>query len=257
MPQGIKIRAQEGTANPIGVHKPNHPGRVRGKTKSRSQTAGVYDPTENQYETLRLAFDFFNAHLFEGHLPHVLLTLQRKANSKGYFARDEFQGRSASASSGLTVHEIALNPDSFVGRTDEQIASTLVQEMVHAWQHTCGSPSRPGYHNREWAERMKEVGLCPSRTGEVGGKQTGDKVSHYIIPDGPFARAFRKLEASQFSLQWQSAPRDVGDPKRRQTRPKFTCPGCGLNAWAKPGANLVCGDCSQAMEVVEAKSQAA
>ncbi|KZH57139.1 hypothetical protein AWG49_23830 [Escherichia coli] len=27
------------------------------------------------------------------------------------------------------------------------------------------------------------------------------------------------------------------------TRMKFTCPECGLNAWAKPSAVLLCGEC--------------
>jgi hypothetical protein len=29
---------------------------------------------------------------------------------------------------------------------------------------------------------------------------------------------------------------------------KYTRPGCGTNAWAKPGVNLVCGDCGETME---------
>ncbi|EGH3654115.1 sprT domain-containing protein, partial [Salmonella enterica] len=39
-------------------------------------------------------------------------------------------------------------------------------------------------------------------------------------------------------------PVDVKPPvKGTGTRTKFTCPGCGLNAWAKPSANLICGEC--------------
>ncbi len=38
---------------------------------------------------------------------------------------------------------------------------------------------------------------------------------------------------------------DVRPPvKGAATRTKFTCPECGLNAWAKPTASLICGDCS-------------
>jgi hypothetical protein len=28
---------------------------------------------------------------------------------------------------------------------------------------------------------------------------------------------------------------------------KYTCPDCEQNAWAKPGAHLVCGDCDRPM----------
>jgi hypothetical protein len=57
-------------------------------------------------------------------------------------------------------------------------------------------------------------------------------------------------------LNWQSIekrPRDGGAAKRgngqngmggaHSGRDKFTCPKCGLNAWAKPSAALICGVC--------------
>lgn len=34
------------------------------------------------------------------------------------------------------------------------------------------------------------------------------------------------------------------------TRSKYNCASCGLNAWAKPSANLICGDCQETMEAV-------
>jgi predicted SprT family Zn-dependent metalloprotease len=71
------------------------------------------------------------------------------------------------------VDELALNPDNFEDRTDEQIMSTLLHEMCHCWQYYFGEPSRGGYHNREWASKMKEVGLHPSDNEKPGGKETG------------------------------------------------------------------------------------
>jgi hypothetical protein len=59
--------------------------------------------------------DFFNGELFAGSLPQVLVTLQRHANSRGYFSPERFKGRVEKAS----VHELALNPDTFINRTDE------------------------------------------------------------------------------------------------------------------------------------------
>ena len=37
--------------------------------------------------------------------------------------------------------------------------------MTHVWQHQHGKPSSRGYHNREWAAKMKAIGLQPSNTG--------------------------------------------------------------------------------------------
>jgi hypothetical protein len=56
-----------------------------------------------------------------------------------------------------------------------------VHEMVHVWQHAFGKPSAGGYHNKQWAAKMKAVGLQPSSTGYVGGKETGQRVTHYVI----------------------------------------------------------------------------
>jgi predicted SprT family Zn-dependent metalloprotease len=194
--------------------------------------------TQTEYRTFQLAYDFFNAELFSGSLPSVLITLQRHSKAYGFFAPEKFVGRSEEAA----THELALNPDHF-GRTDEAILSTLVHEMAHVWQETHGKPPRKSYHDRQWAAKMKEVGLCPSSTGEPGGKETGAKVSHYIIEGGPFAQAFLRLKATGFELRWQSRSDDRDRQKKAASKTKYTCPNCEQNAWAKPGASLVCGVC--------------
>jgi hypothetical protein len=120
--------------------------------------------TLKEYQGFQRAYDFFNRELFAGSLPQVLVTLQRHANTRGYFSPERFKGRIDKQS----AHELALNPDNFTGRSDELILSTLTHEMCHVWQETHGEPSRRGYHNRQWAWKMREVGLQPTSTGEPG-----------------------------------------------------------------------------------------
>jgi len=122
-------------------------------------------------------------------------------------------------------------------------ASTLVHEMCHVWQQTYGKPPRRGYHDRQWAAKMREIGLQPSSTGEEGGKGTGQSMSHYIVPDGRYAKAYAKLAAQGFALHWQSIPATEQARRKKSSKTKFTCPKCGQNAWAKPGALLICGEC--------------
>jgi hypothetical protein len=198
--------------------------------------------TLKEYQGFQRAYDFFNRELFSGRLPQVLVTLQRHANTRGYFSPQRFKGRVEKQ----TVHELALNPDTFTGRTDEMILSTLVHEMCHVWQETYGEPSRRGYHNRQWAAKMQAVGLQPSSTGEEGGMETGQAMSHFILPDGRFAKAYMKLAESGLQLHWQSV-QAVGNAKISSKR-KFTCPQCRQNAWAKPGASLLCGHCFRSGE---------
>ena len=35
--------------------------------------------------------------------------------------------------------------------------------------------------------------------------------------------------------------------KKLESKTKYTCPDCGLNAWAKPHSDLVCAECQSAM----------
>jgi hypothetical protein len=195
--------------------------------------------TPAEYRAFQEAYDFFNAELFAGSLPPVLVTLQRHAKARGYFSPDRFTGRTEKAA----AHELAMNPDTFTGRSDEEILSTLAHEMTHVWQQSHGTPPRRSYHDRQWAAKMKEVGLHPSTTGQPGGNETGQSVTHYIIPGGPYATAYAKLKARGFQLHWQSAPEGKEAKAKKASKTKFTCPECAQNAWAKPDALLICGVC--------------
>ena len=111
------------------------------------------------------------------------------------------------------------------------------------WQQAHGKAPRRSYHDRQWAGKMREIGLQPSSTGEEGGKETGQSMSHYIIPDGRYVKAYAKLAAQGFTLHWQSVPVTEQGRGKKSSKTKFTCPHCGQNAWAKPGAHLICGEC--------------
>ena len=197
--------------------------------------------TQAEYRAFQQAYDFFNAELFAGSLPPVLVTLQHHAKARGYFAPERFTGRTANAA----AHELAMNPDCFTGRTDEGILSTLAHEMAHVWQQTHGTPPRRCYHDRQWAAKTKEIGLQPSTTGEPGGKETGQSVTHYIIPGGAYVAAYAKLQATGFQLHWESAPEGRQAKAKKASKTKFTRPDCEQNAWAKPDALLICGVCHE------------
>jgi hypothetical protein len=209
----------------VGRHEP----------KADDQTA----ITPIEYGGLQSAFDHFNHALFDGALPDVFITYQRKAHSFGYFSPDRFSGRIGT----FGKHELALNPDGFINQTDEQVCQTLVHEMVHVWQHAFGKPSKRGYHNKEWAAKMKSVGLQPSNTGMVGGKETGQRMMDYIIPGGPFTGVYVKLAATGWKLNLQSAHRP-GAKGGTNSKTKFTCPNCGSNAWGKPDTEITCTPCA-------------
>ncbi|MBK8177245.1 MAG: SprT-like domain-containing protein [Rhodospirillales bacterium] len=203
------------------------------------------DPTRSTYDGLREAYDFFNRRLFGGRLPQCLITMQRHRTAYGYFAG----GRFGTVDGNETTDEIALNPSHFRSRTTEESLSTLVHEMTHLEQHHFGAPSRQGYHNKEWAGLMRAVGLIPSATAAEGGKETGQKVSHYIARGGPFDLACRELLQQGYSVRYVELWRDPEAAKRKAaSKTKYTCPACGLNAWGKPEISLTCGECDERMQ---------
>jgi hypothetical protein len=207
--------------------------------------------TPIEYGGLQEAYDHLNAELFDRALPDVFITYQRKANSVGYFSPDRFSGRVGE----FGRHELALNPDGFIGQTDEQIVQTLVHEMVHVWQHHCGTPPSRNYHNKEWSAKMKSIGLQPSSTGMVGGKETGARMSDYIMPNSPFTRAYAKFAATGWGLNLQSAPRP-GPKGTPNSKTKFSCSACGQNAWGKPDLEINCRPCGVQMRAAKTESLA-
>ena len=213
-------------------------------------------PTAETYAALQAAYDHFNRTLFGGALPNSLVTLQRGRRTAGYFKAAQFE-----RVNGARADEVALNPAYFRERPLAETLATLVHEMTHIWQHRFGKPGRGRYHNREWATRMKMVGLYPSSTGEPGGKETGERVGQYIVPDGPFAASFTELMEAGFCIPWgdrreAAVDRATDGPSGAGGRKsgvwfKFVCPQCGAIARAKHGARLICGDDYTALECAD------
>ena len=216
----------------------------------------ILKPTKETYDVLQKAYEVFNKALFSSELPNCLITLQRRKRSYGYFCGNRF-----AREDGQLTDEIALNPSHFRERPVQEILATLAHEMVHLWQHHFGKAGRGRYHNKQWAEKMKKIGLQPTDTGEEGGKETGDQVHHFIIPSGKFERSVKRLLERGFVLAWMEQPRasessseEKNKEKSRESksgkRVKYICSHgeCELAAWAKHDARLICADHMSPME---------
>ena len=202
------------------------------------QTA-IASPTDEQFAAYEAMAQYFNERLFEGALPPVLLNFSRKGHrTRGFFAPDRWE------KAGAVTHEISLNPKLLKERAPIETAATLVHELCHLWQFVFGTPSRTGYHNREWAEKMEAVGLMPSDTGAEGGKRTGQQMSHYVLPGGLFERAFGAMPL-ECLLPWRCHEAERRSRPRRPSKVKYTCLGCRQNVWGKPGLRLMCPDCGR------------
>lgn len=210
-------------------------------------------PTEAQFMNLKQAYEYFNQALFEGILPSCILNFSRKKNTHGFLAPYRWRERNKKE---YSTHEISLTPTTLY-REPKEVFSTLVHEQCHLWQFEFGKPSRNGYHNREWARKMIEVGLMPSSTGKVGGKQTGQGMTHYIIEEGAYEQAFEAMppelalpfisrEADEMKLHTTegNAGKKSSSVEKKNSKTKYSC-SCGNNVWGKPHLHIRCDDCGE------------
>lgn len=227
-----------------------HITKTRAASSSGKKTA--LNPTAETYETLVFLFDVANKELFEGRLPRPLFNFQRHGKSMGFLNLAKVENEASEKSDKIT-----LNPEYLRDASTLDLMVVMVHLMIHMQQAYFGSPSRGGYHNREFASIAKSMGLYPSDTGEPEGKETGQHISHYIVDGGRFHRLAVGLENRGVRLRW----REVGDMKTKRTidgveseaegagksgkRVRFVCPlphddGKGPLAWGCDGLEISC-----------------
>ncbi len=232
----------------------------RTKQNPQIENPSTMNPTTELSDALTGAYDFFNERLFHGALPPCVLIVNRRSKrTYGYFIDGCWEDHTAEH----TTHEISLNPDYFHTCSTTDVLSTLVHEQCHLHQHIQGKTGRGGYHNKQFAQMMKAVGLICSETGQPEGKNTGQRMSHYVEEGGVFEGACQQLIDTGYVIPWhtvlpqreENEGNDDADEmakKKRASKTKYSCPTCSLNAWAKPEALILCGDCHQ--ELVAAAS---
>lgn len=197
-------------------------------------------PTTLQYGSLQAAYDYFNEKLFDNELAPCMITLQHHRGANGYFHAEQWRTQEEKAQ---VLHQITLNPHQ-LHRGLRETLGTLVHEMCHLWQQDHGKPSRRAYHNKEWGTKMKAVGLYPSSTAEPGGKETGQKMSHYILEGGAYEYWFHRMPDA-IKLPWIGACAAEKKKNKKANKVKYCCPSCDLNAWGKAGLALKCVDCDE------------
>lgn len=235
-------------------------------------------PTLKFYGLFLYIFDHFNHRLFNNQLKDVVITITRQHNVFGHYIFKNWfivEGKKVfNEDETVGTDEIALNPSMFTRFPLIEICQTIVHEMCHAWQHHYGNPSRPGYHNKEWAAKMMEVGLMPSHNGKVWGKTVGQHMADYPIEGSPFMKASEELLTGDVfaGLYIEANPAleelmnsgelpttfdeikdfiiNVPKPKPKpQTRVKYSNNGC-CSVWGKPGMDISCNTCVEPLKEI-------
>ena len=111
-------------------------------------------------------------------------------------------------------HQITFNTRYLNKNDPADCLDTLLHELIHEWQYLHGTPGKWNYHNKEFREKARSLGLLIDERG----------VSHGVIPDSPFTRLLRQhgVDTSRLPLpNEERLRRPKGDSKMK----KWTC-GC-------------------------------
>lgn len=208
-------------------------------------------PCIEQSEAYMQAFDYFNKELFDSKIKRPMLYLTRNSTVIGGYCdyekwRDE---------DGNRIHEIAINANMMSGDDVVLLMRILIHEMIHLLQYQEKTAGRKGYHNQDFADRAKAIGMIPR--DQKTGKEVGQMVDTPLEPGGLASKAIADIP-DEAIFPWMAdntgsaEPQESGGgkaapPQRSGVRAKFTCALCGLNAWAKAGARLGCVDCDRVM----------
>jgi hypothetical protein len=202
-------------------------------------------PTVENAVAYAKLFDYFNKTLFIDllgeSLPHPVLNFSRKRGAVAFFAPKSWKD----PQTGDYLDEISLVPE-WTSQDPEEVCSSLVHEMAHYLDYVQGTSCKNGYHGRAWFKIMDRLGL-------PGKDLTGTKlkVSNDILPNGPFANAYRDMPKDIFlpfhTSQGKFATDGVIKKKTMQgRRVRYQCPVCAFERngggimQGPTGMNLLC-----------------
>ena len=156
------------------------------------------------YKELNAIFEKFND-MFEENLGNKLdiddmvFTLQRKNKVIGALTYNSFED-----TDGNFKHEISLNPEYFTVKPKIEILRVFCQELLKLYRIYYGDEEtlKIDFYDADWGAYMMVVGLMPSHTGKPDGKDTGKKMSSYILPDGPFLKLCNELAEDGLLIDW-------------------------------------------------------
>ena len=73
-----------------------------------------------------------------------------------------------------------------------------------------------------------------------------------FVPFFAFAELAGQPDFSALYVElWDDADARKKRKAKSASKTRYTCPSCDMNAWAKPGARLVCGECDEPMAAEE------
>ena len=203
---------------------------------------------------LNKVFDLLNAEFFESELSRPTITIQSTPKAYGHFSLREDTWVSKLGG----THEINIGAGT-LARPIEEVAATLLHEMVHYHNHIMGIQdcSRGNtYHNRKFKDAAEERGLIVTHSDKYGWSHTSpsDRLLEFIMDNDLTDILLNRNEFGGFRITGtgthSGTPTVVGLPPRTSSSRKYMCPCCGMSVRATKVVNVACLDCDQQLLLV-------
>lgn len=195
------------------------------------------------YEFLYRIYDFYNKELFNGELPYVVITLEKREGVRGYFSPSTF------TDSKKNIGQLCINPKYFISGNEMRVFSTIVHEMCHIYMKIKGENVVKGYHSIAWAKKMESIGLQPTSNGKKDGRKTGLSMTHLIIKGGLFENKTKeltqvmKMKFSIFSSTKNEEQIKASEKTIPGKRIRYAC--LCSSFWGKKGMEVQCIKCGK------------
>ena len=198
---------------------------------------------------LNKIFDLLNEEFFESALSRPTITIQSTPRAYGHFSLREDTWVSKLGG----THEINIGAGT-LARPIEEVAATLLLEMVHYWYYEQGIQdcSRGNtYHNRRFKEAAEARGLMVEHSDKYGWSHTSpaDALLEFVIENDLTDILINRNEFHGFQISGtgtHSGTATPTTPKKSSSR-KYICPCCGMSVRATKVVNIGCLDCGVRM----------
>ena len=150
------------------------------------------------------------------------------------------------------THEINIGAGT-LARPIEEVAATLLHEMVHYFNHENGVQdcSRGNtYHNRRFKEAAEAHGLTVQHSDKYGWSRTSpsDALLDFVLENGLTDILISRNEYSGFQITGTGTHSGTpATPPRPSSTRKYICPCCGNSVRATKAVNIACMDCDMQM----------
>lgn len=191
-------------------------------------------------EKLESLFSVLNEQYYKGELnqPIISVSPNRSRSAYGWCTswrawRENIESE-ASGKPQTGYYEINICAE-FLARPFEQIAETMLHEMVHLYNLSIGvvdTGSNGLYHNKLFKKAAEEHGLAVERQKQYGWCLTS------------LTEASKEFIASLDGVSFRLYRDEPASSRGKQSYRKYVCPKCGTIVRATKAVNIVCGDCS-------------